>query len=62
MVSSAGATVDFIVVVTDVEAKASRVDVAVTPKEESTKDWLGEDVEDTIESSLGIGSDDVATL
>lgn len=62
VVSTASATIDFVVVVTDVKAKASRVDVAVAPEEESTEDWLGENVEDTVEHSLRIGGDDVSTL
>lgn len=62
VVSNAVATKDFIIVVTNVEAKASRVDVTVTPEEESTKDRLGKNVEDTIEDSFGIGGDHVSTL
>lgn len=51
-----------LIVVADVEAKAGRVDVAVAPKEKSTEDRLSEDVEDTVEDSLGVGRDDVSTL
>ena len=47
---------------TDVNAKASDVDVAVAPDEESAKDGLGENVEDTIEDSFRVRGDDIATF
>ena len=34
----------------------------MSPQEESTKDWLGEDVENTVEDSLGVRGDDVGSL
>jgi len=51
-----------LVVVVDVETEASRVDVTVTENEESTEDRLGDQIEDTIEDSLRIRRDDIATL
>lgn len=51
-----------LVVITDVKTKSCRVNVSVAPKEQSAKDWLGEDVEDTVEDSFGIRSNNIATL
>jgi len=51
-----------LVVVVDVETEASRVDVTVTENEESAEDRLGDQIEDTIEDSLRIRRDDIATL
>lgn len=51
-----------LVVVVNVKAKSGRVDVAVAPDEESAEDGLGENVEDTIKDSLGVGRDVVTTL
>ena len=34
----------------------------MTPEQESTEDWLGHNVQDTIEHSLGVGRNDIATL
>ena len=34
----------------------------MSPQEESTKDWLGEEVKDAVEDSLRVGGDDVASL
>ena len=51
-----------IIVVTDVETQASRVDTLVAPQEESTEDGLGHDVQHAVEDGLGVGSDEVATL
>lgn len=50
------------VVVTDGQAKGSWADVAVSPDEKSTKDWLGEEVEDSVEDTLRVDGDDVSTL
>lgn len=36
--------VKWLIVITDAEAKLSRINLAVTPEEKSTEDWLGEDV------------------
>lgn len=49
-----------VVVVADLEAEASWVDVAVAPEEEGTEDGLGEEVEDAVEDGFAIGGDDVA--
>lgn len=46
----------------DVEAKTGRIDVSVTKDQKTTKDWLGEEIEDTIEDSLRVGRNDVATF
>ena len=35
-------------------AKAARFDVAMTPKEESTEDRLGQNVQDAVEDSLRV--------
>lgn len=51
-----------VVVVADLEAEASGVDVAVAPKEEGAEDGLGEEVEDAIEDGFAVGGDDVAAL
>ncbi len=51
-----------IVVVADVETESGRFNAAVAPNKESTEDWLREDVENTVEDSLGVGSDNVTTL
>ena len=44
------------------KTKDSWVDVAVTPEEQGTEDWLSHDVKDTVESSLGIRVNDVSAL
>ena len=64
MVSSVGTTNDswVLIIIADVKTEASWVDVAMAPQEESTEDWLGEDVEDTVEGGLGVWRDDVSTL
>jgi len=51
-----------LVVVVDVETEASRVNVTVTEDEESTEDRLGDQIEDTVEDSLRVRRDDIATL
>ena len=51
-----------LVVVVDVKTETGRVNATVTPDKESTEDRLSDQVEDTVEDSLGIGRDDVATL
>ena len=51
-----------LVVVTDVNAKLSWVNAAVSPDEKSTKHWFSQQIEDTIEDGFRIGSDDVATF
>jgi len=48
--------------VADVESETRRLDVAMTPEKESTKNWFGKDIENTVEDGLGIRGDDVATL
>lgn len=62
LVNTRGANAWDFVIVANVQAESGGVDVAVTPKEEETEDRLGEDIEDTVEHSLGVGSDDVATF
>lgn len=54
--------VDWVIIISDVKTKSLWVDVAVSEEEESTKDWLGQDIEDTIKDSLGIRSNDVSAL
>ena len=49
------------VVVLDGETEASRINVTVTPDEESTEDWFGQKVKDSVEYGLRVGSDYVAT-
>ena len=50
------------VVVADMKTKSAGIDVTVTPDEESSKYRLGQDIEDTVEYSLGVRCDDVSTL
>jgi len=45
-----------------VEAKTSDVDFAMAPDKESAKDGPSEEIENSIENSLRIRRDDVATL
>lgn len=49
-------------VIGNVNTEASRVDVAVTKDEEGTKNGLREEIQNSVEDSLCIGRDDVATL
>lgn len=35
-------------------AKSSRVNVAVTPEQESTEHWLGQKIQDTVEDGLRV--------
>jgi hypothetical protein len=51
-----------ILIVTNVKTESSGIDVAVTENKHGTKDWLGENVQDTIEDSLGVWGNKVATL
>lgn len=53
---------DIIIVITDMETKSGWVNVAVTEKEHGTEDWLGQNVEDTVEDGLAIWGDDISTL
>lgn len=48
--------------ITDVETKTGKIDVAVSPDKKSTEDWLGENIEDTVEYSLTVRGDDVTAL
>lgn len=50
------------IVVAYVKTQSAGIDVTVTPDEESSKDRLGQDIEDTVEYSLGVGRDDVSTF
>ena len=45
-----------------IEAQGSRINIAMTPEQQSTEAWFGKDVENTIEDSFGVRRDDVATL
>jgi hypothetical protein len=54
--------VNWVIVVADVEAESCWVNVAATEGEHGTEDWLGEDVENTVEDGLRVWRDDVATL
>ena len=62
--SGVSTTVDrwVFVVVADMKTKSAWIDVTVTPEEESSKDRLGQDIEDTVEYCLGVWCDDVSTL
>ena len=51
-----------VIVIADVEAEGSWVDVAVTPEKQGTEDWFGKDVENTVEHSFGVWSNYIATL
>jgi hypothetical protein len=51
-----------LVVVVNVKTETGRVNVTVTEDEESTEDRLGDQIKDTVEDSLRVGRDDVATL
>jgi hypothetical protein len=48
--------------VLEVQAESCKVNVAVTPDEQSTKSGLGKNIENTIEDSLAVGADDIAAL
>lgn len=51
-----------LVIVTDVKTQTSRVDTAVTPDKESTKHWLGKQVEDTVEDGFRVRGNNVTAL
>ncbi len=51
-----------VVIIADVKAKNCRVDVAVTPEEKGSEDWLGENVKNAVEDCLRIGRNNVSTL
>jgi hypothetical protein len=51
-----------IVIILQVETKGSRVDVAVAENEEGTEDWLCKDVENTVEDSLGVWRNNIASF
>jgi hypothetical protein len=44
---------------TKVKAQATNVDIAMAPEEESAKDGLGEEVQNTVEDSFGVRRDNV---
>lgn len=50
------------VIIADVEAKSGGFNVAVAPEKESPEDGLGHEVKDTVEDTLGIRRNDIATL
>lgn len=54
--------VKFVIVITDVDAKTTRVNVAVAPEKQGSKDGFRENIQDTVEDGLRVRSDDVATL
>ena len=49
-------------VIGDGKTEAGGVDVAVAPDQQSAENRLGKQVEDTVEVSLAVGRDDIATL
>lgn len=49
-------------VVLDGKTKTSGVNALVSPDEKSTEDGLSEEVEDTVEDSLGVWRDEVTSL
>lgn len=51
-----------ILVVADGHTDRRRVDVTVTPNQESTEAGLSEEVKDAVENGLRVGRNDVATL
>jgi hypothetical protein len=50
------------IVILDGKAKTSRVNVPVSPDEEGTEDGLRQKVQHTVENSLRVGGDEVASL
>jgi hypothetical protein len=50
------------IIVLDGKTETSRVDALVAPEEESTEYRLSQEVENTVEDSLGVGRDEVGTL
>jgi hypothetical protein len=50
------------IVIANVQSQACKIDVLVSPDQERAKDRLGQEIKDTVEHSLGIGCDHVATL
>lgn len=51
-----------LIVIANMETQSGGLDVAVAPQKESAEDGLSHEVKDTIENTLGIGGNDVATL
>jgi hypothetical protein len=49
-------------IVIDVEAQSSQINVPVSPDEERTKHRLGQEIQDTVEHGLGVGSNEVTTF
>ena len=44
-----------LIIISDVQTKPLRLDIAVSPDKQCTKDWLGKQVEDTVEDSFRVG-------
>lgn len=55
-------TLRYLVVITHVKAKLSRVDAAMAPEEKSTKHRFRQDIEDTVKNGFGVRRDDVPTF
>lgn len=53
---------NLIIVVADMKTEDGWVNVAVTEEEESTEDWLGKSIKNTVEDGLAVWGDDVASL
>lgn len=51
-----------VIIVADVKTESGRVDITVTPKEESTEDRLSQDIEDAVKDGFRVRRDDVAPL
>ena len=51
-----------LVVIPDMQAQTSGVDVAVTEQQDGSKDRLGQDIQDSVKDGLAVGGDDIATL
>lgn len=49
-------------IVTDSQTETGWVDVAMAEQEDESKDWLGEEVQNSIEVGLAIRADNVASL
>lgn len=49
-------------IILDQKSKTSRVDVAMSEDQNGAEDWLGKEIEDTVEDSLAIRGDKVTTL
>ncbi len=46
------------IIIINRQPKDRRIDIPMSPKEQSTKAWFSEEVKDTVEDGFGVGSND----